>query len=257
MFQSPFLRKQMQTATDIVELLNRHQPAFQLQSGTPECLSSEAHFVDGPRETGAIERKSYASGDDVLRFIAETVRGDWVTLETGGGRSTCVFAATAKTHYCINPDMTANDLVRAFLTQHGQMKAELHFLARPSDQALPELSKDVLVDLAYVDGNHSFPIPIIDWHYMDVHLRQGGLLLVDDTQIRSVGILTEYLAAEESYAFERMLGNTSVWKKTKRARTWGWSTQGFNRVEAATVPTLRADVGFVRRVARRARSWLR
>jgi predicted O-methyltransferase YrrM len=213
----------------ILVLLNEHQPAFQLRSGTTELSSSEAHFAEQGRDTRAIARASYASSDDVLEFLAATIRPDWVTLETGGGRSTCVFSAAAKQHLCINPDRTANELVREFLTRHGVPAAGLEFLSEPSDVALPLLPKDLSVDLALIDGNHSFPLPIIDWHYIDRHLKPGGLLVVDDTHIRSVRLLIDFLATERSYAPDRTIGATSVWRKGSETRVWGWAAQPMNQ----------------------------
>lgn len=243
-------------ATGIIELLSRHQPAFQLLSGTPELSSSEAYFVDGGRETDAFKRASYASGEDVLKFLADTVQSDWVTIETGGGRSTCVFAATAKVHYCINPDITANDLIRAFVTEHACLKADLNFVAASSDEAFAALPKALRVDLAYIDGNHSFPIPLLDWHYVDLRLRKDGLLLVDDMQIRSVALLTDYLATEESYELHLSLGNTSVWRKVRESRTWGWSAQRINHKNTPGVGAARDRGSFGKRIRRRIRRLL-
>jgi hypothetical protein len=227
-----------QPAAHVLALLNEHQPAFQLQSGTKELLSSEAHFAEHGRDTDAIARASYPSSDQVLEFLAATIQPDWVTIETGGGRSTCVFAAAAKQHYCVNPDRTANALVREFLTRHRVPAGGLEFLPDPSDFALPGLPRGLEVDLALIDGNHSFPLPIIDWHYIDRHLKVKGLLLVDDTQIRSVRMLTDFLSTEPSYAFERAVGTTSIWRKVREDRIWGWSAQPMNRAQSGGVARL-------------------
>jgi predicted O-methyltransferase YrrM len=235
-------------ASDILALLKAHQPAFQLQSGTSELASSEAYFTERGRDTAAIARASYASSEAVLQFIAETIEPHWVTLETGGGRSTCVFAALARQHVCINPDVTANQLVHQFLASHGLPGNAVQFVPEPSDLALPGLSKDLMVDLALIDGNHSFPLPIIDWHYIDRHLRRGGLLLVDDTQIRSVRVLTDFLSSEASYAFERAIGTTSVWRRVLERRTWGWAAQPMNQSGA---PGLERLIGAGLRVMKR------
>ena len=234
----------------ILVLLNEAKPAFQLQSGTAELSSSEAYFTKSGRDTAAITRASYASSDEVLKFLAGTIEADWVTLETGGGRSTCVFGALSKRHYCVNPDLTANDLIKRFLEEHRMLRADLEFLSQPSDRALPLLPTALAVDLALIDGNHSFPMPIIDWHYIDGHLRTNGWLLVDDAHIRSVGLLTDFLATEKAYARDRTIGATSVWRKVLDTRIWGWAAQPMNQSNRRLERLTQLRRGLTRRVRR-------
>jgi predicted O-methyltransferase YrrM len=65
-----------------------------------------------------------------------------------------------------------------------------------SDEVLPGLAMSPL-DLVLVDGAHAFPAPIIDWYYGAARLREGGVVILDDLQLRQVRLgLIEFLDAD-------------------------------------------------------------
>jgi len=214
----------------ILDTLQRDRPAFQLKSGNEKVKSSEEFLSKaGAQSTEALERASHASTMAVLRYLSEHVTSKSVSAETGGGWSTCVLASGGGTHYCVNPDATANQMIREFLTRQGFATSGLHFIAEPSDQALPKLPPEIRLDLCYVDGSHSYPLPIIDWHYLDLHLRKDGLMLIDDVHINAVKVLCDFLDTEPAYRLEHRLETTWVYRKVRDSREWGWGDQPFNR----------------------------
>jgi hypothetical protein len=223
---------QKTTGQAVVELLELHSPAFQLKSGTEQLRSSEQLLSGTACRTDHITRSSHASSLGVLRYLSETVTRENTTLETGGGWSTCVFAACSGKHICVNPDVTANEMIQRFLDEHGVSIGKLVFLNDTSDSVLPTLDRSCKIDVALIDGNHSFPLPIVDWHYIDLHLQRDGIVLVDDSHIHSVAVLCEYLSLEETYTKVTDIGNTAVFRKLAGQRVWGWSDQAFNRLES-------------------------
>ena len=82
--------------------------------------------------------------------------------------------------------------------------------------------------MALIDGNHSHPFPLLDFHYMDQLLEPGGRLLVDNTEIDAVQELTEYLEMEGAYEVERQIGNCAVYRKVAD-RKFGWKSQAIRR----------------------------
>lgn len=64
-----------------------------------------------------------------------------------------------------------------------------------SQAVLPAQEEEAL-DFVLIDGAHAFPLPLIDWYYTARRLRLGGLMMVDDTHIRSGKILTDFLESE-------------------------------------------------------------
>ena len=222
-------------STPLLELLTAEHPLFQLHSGSKGLGSSERLFVEqGGSETGQFTRASAALPLDGLQVLSELLRPEHTTLEVGGGHTTVVFAASVSRHYCVNPDRTANDLIRRFLVEHELSDKALVFVPESSDRALPNLEIEGGVDLALLDGNHSFPFPMLDWHYVDRHLRSGSLLLVDNVEINAVRMLTEYLRGEPAYRLVRKVRgghryDCHVYEKVRDQVEAGWSGQTINQ----------------------------
>lgn len=216
----------MSKGRNIIKILMKEKPTFQLDS-TQKVIRSSEQFLTRPRRTDDIPRFSHASSIKSLRYMAEVLDENAISIETGGGWSTCVLATRCKTHICINPDLTANEAIGAFLSAHGFNNHDLRFIGQPSDTALPSLDQGVQFDAALIDGNHSFPIPIIDWHYMDIHLREGGLFFIDDTHIRPAALVAEFMMKDSAYKFIKDIGSLKVFMKTCE-HSWGWKGQKFN-----------------------------
>ena len=233
---------------DALKVLADEQPQFQVASGSAEFRSSEAFFFDrGGADTAGLQRSSQALEDEGLRFLASTVSETDTTLEVGGGASTVVFASRARRHYCVNPDRTANELVGDFLDAHGFDRARVTFISESSDRALPELELGGSVQVALIDGNHSFPFAIIDWHYIEPHVAVGGLIMVDNRSINGVRVLCDFLDQEQSYRMRAMVGDCAVYEKLG-PRAMGWSGQGINSHDFVGYKKVNAEY-----VARRAK----
>ena len=200
----------------------------------PSRISSPS----GPREVDGAGGASYAIGREVLKFLAELPSSPGTSVETGCGYSTVVLANVFATHISVNPDLASNRLVREFVESHCGASGLRH-VETSSDHGLPGLvTEGCRVDLALIDGNHSHPFPLLDFHYMDQMLSRDGLLLVDNTEIHAVQELTQYLEFEGAYRFERLIGNCAVYRKVSD-RQFGWKSQ--------TIRPPSADVDAVRR----------
>ena len=218
----------MDTSNRLIELLEREKPMFQVQSGTKEFPSSERFFVEGARSTARFARACHVVSKEVLKYLASITKPNSVTLETGGGYSTVVFAVCSHRHICVNPDVTANEMIMSFLQKHGYAHEHLEFMEDSSDRGLPRLELEESVDVALIDGNHSFPFPIIDWHYIDGLLRTGSKILIDDTHIKSVRIVSDFLLSEPSYKHITTVGTCTAFEKIDDTRVIGWADQRIN-----------------------------
>lgn len=130
-----------------------------------------------------------------LELIMQHVSEGDRTLETGCGYSTVIFAAVHAQHLSISPFAVEHDRIRKFCEEHAVPLDRVSFLEGFSQDELPNLRPDPL-DFVLIDGSHAFPIPFIDWYYACLGLRVGGLLMVDDTHIRTGEILRDFLEAE-------------------------------------------------------------
>src|SRR4051794_26807395 len=193
---------------DIVERLEKDQPIFHW--GGTRCWNA---------------------APNTLREIQRSVRRGMRTLETGCGASTAVFAANGAYHTIVSPTHDEHERVRSYLDKIGIDSSQLTFEVGFSDDVLPRLSNypdrmaewdawyashldaidtvpnDALFrpsneryfDYVFLDGAHSFPYPIVDWHYAMMVLKIGGRLLLDDVHIPAVACVYCYMISDPSW----------------------------------------------------------
>jgi predicted O-methyltransferase YrrM len=110
----------------------------------------------------------------------------------------------------------------------------IEFHEAPSYLALPSLvSQGTKVDFAFIDGWHTFDYALTDFFYVDLLLRPGGVVVIDDTDFASVWKLCRYIVTNLAYRVVRCLPaeeaatrNPLGWlsKKSRRAFARGfWS----------------------------------
>jgi len=143
-----------------------------------------------------------APSAEVLRWIAGRVTADMITIETGAGQTTVLFAALAKHHYCCTEAAEEIERIRTYMEGIGIPSGNVTFLLGSSDVALPQLKIGERFDFAFIDGCHGYPFPAMDWHHIDKLLRVGGLLGMDNVELRPVREHCEFL--EENGSYERI-----------------------------------------------------
>jgi len=128
------------------------------------------------------------------------------------GVSTLVFALNGAEHTAIahHPDEVSN--VRQHCLQHGISLNRVNLINDRSEFALPKLPKTPL-DLVLIDGRHAFPSPFIDWYFTVDRLKIGGLMLVDDTDLKTGQILKEFMSVDHRFELLEEFENTAVFRK--------------------------------------------
>jgi hypothetical protein len=164
--------------------------------------------------------------EPALKFIYENVDESCVTLETGCGLSTVVFALKGSRHTVIAPAPSEFEITKAYCRDHGIPVSQVDFITEPSQQALPGLESAPL-DLVLIDGGHGFPTPYIDWFYTAGKLKKGGFLLVDDVWVWSCQILRDFLIEQPHWEFvTEYEGRTAVFRKIEDGSEWlEWTQQ--------------------------------
>lgn len=82
----------------------------------------------------------------------------------------------------------------------------IEFYGAPSYLALPSLvSQGTKVDFAFIDGWHTFDFASVDFFYVDLLLRCGGVVVIDDTDFPSVWKLCHYIVTNRTYSVFRCL----------------------------------------------------
>ena len=135
------------------------------------------------------------------------------TIETGSGASTIVFASRGSRHTAISPRAAEHEAICADCDREGIDVSGVTFIAESSHTALAREAEPI--DLALIDGAHGFPYPVLDWFEIQSKLREGGILLVDDSYIPTVNMLVRYLRTART-------GSTSAsWWPDDRFRKLG------------------------------------
>jgi hypothetical protein len=154
----------------------------------------------------------WAADTPALEYLFEHVAPGARTLETGAGLSTVLFALKGSRHTCITPVQVEVDRIREHCLRHGIETAEVEFVVARSEDALPGMQLPPL-DLAFLDGCHGFPAPMLDWVYTASRLKIGGRLLLDDTALWPVRLLRDFLASDPAWRLECELPKTAVFEK--------------------------------------------
>lgn len=209
---------------DIVEVLEKNQPQFHW--GGTRCWNA---------------------APETLREIQRSVGKGMRTLETGCGASTVVFASREAHHTVISPAHDEHQRVINYLHESGISTSRLNFEAGFSDDVLPKIcnyperlkewgtwfsdhfdaatpskigtgdtaelwreGNERHLDFVFLDGAHSFPYPIIDWHYSIRALKLGGRLLLDDIPIPAVACVYRYMISDPCWKLISILDNRAA-----------------------------------------------
>jgi predicted O-methyltransferase YrrM len=172
---------------------------------------------------------SWAVSSDVLRFIYSKLTPDMTTLETGAGHSTVVFAIAGTNHTCITRSEAEVAGIRQYCSELG-LGGNVNFLIGSSDVILPCNNQVPLeIDFAFIDGAHKFPLPCIDWYYMERKLKVGGIIGVDDFKMPSVRVLIDFLKIEDEWELIRIVRNAAFFRKVREYdHPYYWRSQRFN-----------------------------
>jgi Methyltransferase domain len=166
-----------------------------------------------------------------LEAIRSTVGVGDSTIETGVGASTVVFAACGANHTAISPAPSEHQLVRNYCQQIGVDHSRINFIVGLSDDVLPSfLGRDRTLDVAFIDGAHSFPFPEVDWYYITRSLRIGGKLLMDDIPIPAVAQVFRHMRLESNWRLDGVLDDrTAAFTMLAPPEPELWSRQPFNK----------------------------
>jgi hypothetical protein len=145
-----------------------------------------------------------------LRAIQQSVHDGSRTLETGCGASTVIFAAQGAHHAVLSPDAEEHERVRDYLKEIGVDDSRLVSIVGVSDLVLPDLCKERVLDVAYIDGAHSFPYPAVDWHYMTRALKIGGKLIVDDIPIPATAYVFRFMLSDPGWRLDAILDDRAA-----------------------------------------------
>jgi hypothetical protein len=156
------------------------------------------------------------------RFITElTALEKPAIIETGAGLSTLLFCCLAPERVTsVSPNMHGLwDRILAEAKKREIDTSALRALHDRSDLALPSLALGgESVDAAFIDGDHGWPSVFVDFCYVNMMLREGGLLFFDDVQLHSVSQLVLMLRLQPGFHLKDITGKTAIFRKATSDR---------------------------------------
>jgi predicted O-methyltransferase YrrM len=169
---------------------------------------------------------------DVALYLDAVLQPGWTTLETGSGLSTVLFAVHHCLHRCIFVDPAEAALIQRYCECHGIAVSDVQFTVGRSEEVLPILRLAPL-DFVLIDGRHAFPTPFLDWYYTAPAIKQGGLLLVDDTHIWTGKVLLDFLMGQREWQLAENFGRAASFIKTAPVtHVDGWNQQRYVRTRS-------------------------
>lgn len=156
----------------------------------------------------------HSTEESCYRLLADLCRPGSRTLETGSGISTTLFASWGTVHRCITPAQSEADALAEYCRSRSIDISNVTFDVAPSEVALTRLPEDEPpLDVVFVDGNHGFPAPMIDWFYAGGRLGRDGYFVLDDIHLPAVKVLRSFLDLDPRW---RPMQRTEKWAAWQR-----------------------------------------
>ncbi len=193
-------------------------------------LPSDWHEA-GPLQNSVIQ--AIARHCASLRPIAHSV-------ETGAGKSTLLFSVLSEHHEVFATDVgrSLEQVRQSPLFRSGCVE----IIEGPTQVTLPQHTFTHPIQVALIDGPHGYPFPDLEYYYLYPHLAQGGLLIVDDTNIPSIKRMVDILKADQMFELIDMVEDTAFFRRTQTEtfdpRGDGWWLQGYNDAHYNTLQRL-------------------
>lgn len=144
-------------------------------------------------------------------LLDEFGEGKFTSLETGAGLSTLVFAAARPLkHIAVNPSKDVYDRLLVEAEARGLDLSSVQYVIEYSENVLPDLAKATRLDLGLIDGGHGWPAVFVDFCYVNMMLRKGGVMIVDDILLFPCTQLFLLLKHQPGWRIEHIVGSKTA-----------------------------------------------
>jgi hypothetical protein len=172
---------------------------------------------------------------EVLRAIAShaaAVGPIEHSVETGSGKTTLLFSHLSADHraFAIDSGDSISQVRRSPLFRADTVT----YVEGPTQVTLPPYHFADPVQIAMIDGPHAYPFPDLEYYYFYPLVAPGGLLIVDDLLIPSIGRMFEIIKADRMFELvEIVSSNMAFFRRTSAPlldpHGDGWWLQGYNK----------------------------
>ena len=173
------------------------------------------------RRMGGVSHHAGAFSSDVLIAVAEVLpERIRHSLETGCGKSTVMFSNISEQHYVFAYDDlgTPGSSVQMVMDDPAYQNDAVTWVYGPTQTTLPQYQfpSDRLFDVILLDGPHGYPFPDLEYALLYDRIRLGGVLIIDDVHIPSIGRMYDILREDRMYREIGVFSTTGVLQRTSR-----------------------------------------
>ena len=156
------------------------------------------------------------------------------SAETGTGRTTLLFSQLSDHHLVFTKDDEGDgDSLQRVQSSPLLQDGTVEFVIGPTQRTLLSHEFASELDVVYLDGPHAYPFPDLEYWATYPHLRAGGLLIIDDVNIPTIGNMYEVLRADDMYDDLGVVSTTAFLRRTSAPGVdpfgEGFRAQGYNQ----------------------------
>jgi hypothetical protein len=205
-----------------------------LSRTTPVMDKYQEYMKDGFSDVHAAGTFSNAVLKQIESILPTKVKN---TAETGCGKSTILLSNISENHTIFAIDDSISNSLNSsidFFKKHPLTKNDrIKIVLGPTQITLPAYKNFHDYDVVLLDGPHGYPFPELEYYYFYPHVKIGGILIIDDIHIPSVGRMADFIAEDVMFNLIKVVGTTAIFKRTD-IETFdpfqdGWWTQRYNQ----------------------------
>jgi hypothetical protein len=154
------------------------------------------------------------------------------SAETGSGKTTLLFSHLSSNHVVFAVD--AGQSISQVRNSHLFNAESTTFVEGPTQRTLPGQTFAHGHQLVLIDGPHGYPFPDLEYYYLYPTIEVGGLLILDDIQIPSIGRMFDVIRADDMFELLEIVDdNTAFMRRTDAPlidpESDSWWLQGYNQ----------------------------
>jgi hypothetical protein len=202
-------------------------------------MKTESPVMDAYEAWEKGPRSHYAGTfpTEVLRAIERLLPSSVkASAETGCGKSTILFSNISNDHtvFCLDDRDYGEKSSVIFYTDCPLTRIErVRNVFGATQCTLPSYEHPHLYDVVMIDGPHGWPFPELEYYFFYPHIAMGGLLILDDCHIPTIGRMADILADDEMWSLEGFASVTAIFRRTEAPLFNpigdGWWEQRYNR----------------------------
>ena len=199
------------------------------QAGVAQSM--EQHEAE--RELHAAGGLAYEVLDAIERHMPDNPQ---LTAETGCGRSTIFFSNLSAHHvfFCLDDRESGEGSSVLYYQQSELFQADrTSWIEGPTQRTLKNYEHKGQYDCVLIDGPHGYPFPDMEYYFFYPHIKPGGLLIIDDVHIATIGRMADIIQEDAMWELVEVVKTTAIFRRTDAITFWnegdGWWGQGFNQ----------------------------